>query len=147
MPKRLDPKRLGAEMVWCRNADTSFVLLDVTCSPRGLVVHMQIFATLKYLILQKKKFKLFKGREGLCGRTRWPASPDIGPLVHTVYSVRTTSHSQKKERGVCNCRNVLLPGPKRPGFLNLLSFSVLPSVVIIYLKCSKGKQGHNSKIL
>ena len=138
MPKRLDPKRLGAEMVWCRNADTSFVLLDVTCSTRGL---------LKYLILQKKKFKLFKGREGLCGRTRWPASPDIGPLVHTVYSVRTTSHIQKNERGVCNCRNVLLPGPKRPGFLNLLSFSVLPSVVIIYLKCSKSKQGHNSKIL
>ena len=27
------------------NADTSFVLLDVTCSARGLVVHMQIFAT------------------------------------------------------------------------------------------------------
>ena len=30
--------------------------------------------------------------------------------------------------------------------LYLLSFSVLPSVVIICLKCSKGKQGHNSKI-
>ena len=27
------------------NADTSFVLLDVTCSPRGLVGRMQIFAT------------------------------------------------------------------------------------------------------
>ena len=26
-------------------ADTSFVLLDVTCSPHGIVVHMQIFAT------------------------------------------------------------------------------------------------------
>ena len=26
-------------------ADTSFVLLDVTCSPHGLVVHKQIFAT------------------------------------------------------------------------------------------------------
>ena len=25
--------------------DTSFILLDVTCSPRGLVVHVQIFAT------------------------------------------------------------------------------------------------------
>ena len=59
------------------------------------------------------------------------------------------------------CRNVLLLGPKRPGFLDnnrslkidsirlryLLSFSVLPSVVIIWLKYSKGKQGHNSKIL
>ena len=29
----------------CFNADTSFVLLDVTCSPRGLAVHMQMFAT------------------------------------------------------------------------------------------------------
>ena len=48
---------------------------------------MQIFVTLEYLILQKKKFK--------------PASADIGPLVHTVYSERTTSHIQKNERGVC----------------------------------------------
>ena len=31
---------------------------------------------------------------GLCGR-RWPASPDLGPLVHTVYSVRTTGHLQE----------------------------------------------------
>ena len=31
------------------------------------------------------------------------ASPDIGPLVHTVYSVRATSHIQtENERGVCN---------------------------------------------
>ena len=36
-----------------------------------------------------------------CGRSGWPASPDIGPLVHTVYSVRTTSHIQKNKRGVC----------------------------------------------
>ena len=33
----------------------SFVLLEVTCSPRGLAVHM--FETWKYLILQKSKFK------------------------------------------------------------------------------------------
>ena len=38
---------------------------------------------------------------GLCGTRRWPASPDIGPLVHMVYSVKTTSHIQKNERGVC----------------------------------------------
>ena len=33
----------------------------------------------------------------MCGRRRWPASPDTGPLVHTVYSVRTTSHIQKND--------------------------------------------------
>ena len=30
-------------------ADYSFVLLAVTCSPRGLVVHMQFFLNLKRL--------------------------------------------------------------------------------------------------
>ena len=28
-------------------------------------------------------------------------SPDHGPLVHTVYSVRSTSHFQKNETGAC----------------------------------------------
>ena len=53
------------------------------------------------IILQKKKFKKLKGWMGLCMRRRWPASPDIGPLVNIVYSERTTSHIQKNERGVC----------------------------------------------
>ena len=38
---------------------------------------------------------------GLCDRRRWTASPDIEPLIHTVYSVRITSHIRKNERGVC----------------------------------------------
>ena len=38
---------------------------------------------------------------GYCRRRRWPASPDLGPLVHTIYSVRTTGHFQKNETGAC----------------------------------------------
>ena len=37
--------RLWQDLLRVANADTSFVLLDVTCTPRGLVGHMQIFAT------------------------------------------------------------------------------------------------------
>ena len=48
---------------------------------------MQIFGTEKFLILQKNKSKYLKGWEGLCGR--WLASPNLGPLVHTVYSSHT----------------------------------------------------------
>ena len=33
--------------------DYSFVLLEVTCCPRGLAVHVQFCGTKKYLILQK----------------------------------------------------------------------------------------------
>ena len=29
------------------------------------------------------------------------ASPDLGPLVHTVYYVRATCHFQKNETGAC----------------------------------------------
>ena len=32
-----------------------------------------------------------------------PASRVLGPLVHTVYSVRTTDHFQKNE--TCTCMN------------------------------------------
>ena len=38
----------------------------------------------------------------LNGRRRWPACPDIAPLVRTVYSVRITRLIQKNERGVCS---------------------------------------------
>ena len=44
------------------------------------------------------------------------ASPDIGPLVHRVYSVRTTSYIQNNERGVCNqdVSPLVVPAPPPP---------------------------------
>ena len=72
----------------CEYTKMSLVTVSFFWSPRGLAFHMQIFEIYNYLILQKNEIKLLKGRLGLCEMKRWSASPDIRPLVHTVYSVR-----------------------------------------------------------
>ena len=78
-----------------------------------------------YVILPKNKFKLLKLWTGLCRRRKSSASPDLGLQVHTVYSVRTTNHFQKKETVYCAVINTF-----NVQFQDAVASSLRPEVLL-----------------